>query len=110
MVAMGGVTVVVVNEVVMIAVGNPLVPTFGTVDMRVVLMDDMCFARTFVPMAVMLTVTMPVVQVVGMVAVGDGGVPASCTVNVLMLVVCLVGSGHDGWCSSSVAVVWLLSG
>jgi hypothetical protein len=103
MIVMGGVPVVVMDEVMVVAVSHRLVPAPGAMHVSMILVNDMRLGGALVPMAVMLVVGMPVVQVVGVVAVGDGRVPAPGAVNVLVLGVGLVGRGH-GWCSSASVV------
>ena len=105
----GGVAVGVVDVVRVIAMGDGLVPTIGTMDVVVVIVvHDMGVDGALVPMALVAMVGVTVVQVVGVFAVSDGDVPALVAVDVIVLGVGVVGCGHGGVSAPVVSLVRLV--
>jgi hypothetical protein len=101
------VAVRVVDVVRVIAVGDGLVPTIGTMDVVVVVVNDVGVDGALVPMALVAMVGVTVVQVVGVIAVGDGNVPALVAVDVIVFGVGLVGCGHSRVSAPVVSLVRL---
>jgi len=73
----GGVAMAVVDVVLMSTVPGRLVTASRTVDVGVILVDDVDLPVALVPVGLVAVVEVNVVQVVGVAAVLDGDVPAA---------------------------------
>ena len=72
-----GVTMMVVNVVVVVEVAHHFVTATGPVNVGMICVDDMSFEEALVPVVPVGMVDMSFVQVVGMVAVWHGDVPTT---------------------------------
>jgi hypothetical protein len=93
----GRVTVAIVDVVDMIVVGNGLVPTIGTVSVRMLRVGDM-LQRVLVIVVTVGAMSMTIVDVVGMPLMLDCGVPARR--SVLVGVALMHGVFGNAHCSS----------
>jgi hypothetical protein len=96
----GGVTVVVVQVVGVVAVGDGLMTAALGVGVVVRFVGDVILQDTFVPVAVVISVDVAVMEVIRVIAVVQGDVPTVGAVDVVMARVGLMARGSHG-CSSS---------
>ena len=90
-----GVTMVVVDVVVVVEVAHHFVTATGSVNVGMICVDDVSFEEALIPVVPVDMVDVAFVQVVGVVAVWHRDVPAASAVSVLVYVMDFVGrTGH----------------
>lgn len=108
---MGGMTVTLVEVVVMITVADRVVPTTSCVHMRVILMDHVNVRHgALVPVTLVLAVGMAVVEIVRVVAVGNSNVATGFSMDMAMVGMDIMSRSHGLSCSSSCSWIgdWLV--
>jgi hypothetical protein len=90
-----GVTMEVVNVVVMVEVAHRFVAATGSMNVGMVSVDDVSFEEALVPVVSVGMMDVALVQVVGVVAVWHGDVPTGLAMGVLVYGMDFVGrAGH----------------